>query len=335
MSKKPQHHKFRNLVRTIITVVLLIGLLLGAVEWVLRRHLVRVITTHVAPSVAARTGCDLTVAHARASLLGNMTLRELTLDGPMPTATPDTLLTAESIRIDADLKQLRQRVVEIPSITASGINLTLTRQPDGTHNVGKLLSQAKRSSSSESASSPTPATGAPTPTPTTPPDDSAPKPPSSAKSVGVRVASFQSDMKIHYHDYYRRDQPLRLTLDLTATGQELSTVQSDTIPGTVVLKGHLAQNPALFTTDLIVQLHPLHNPAQPSFVADGTVVNIDMGELGPWQEKLGFTSPSVTLKIELTCKEGAFDPSRSKLVLRMLNPTLTGKLASKYPPMTK
>ncbi len=287
----------------ILAVLLVIVALLGVgLQMFLTKGLTSALNQGVFPAVKSLYGLEMSIDNASVNLFkGDALLEGFTVRNLKGYQEP-YLMTFDQCVLDLDMMSLIKRdPIVIKRAEASGATLIVERNKEKKYNVMELADALKPVESAE-------ALGAAKTT-------SAPAK-EKAKPVPVQFRRIAVDAKIIYVDSKRGR---KVPLDLSLKGSDLFTVPAAGQPKSfLVLRGSMANDENSFVTDLNAIIEPLTDPANPSFNASGSILDIDAEFLKDFLEDNDMESGPFSVKPSITCKQGALEGSLVKLILNDL-----------------
>lgn len=285
----------------LLTLVVLLGI---GLQIFLTKGLTRALNQGVFPSIRSMYGLEMSITNASVNLIkGDAVVQGLSVRNLKGYEEP-MLLTFDTCRLDLDMKSLLKRdPVVIKLVEAKGAVLTVERNQERKFNVKELADALKPV---ESAAAPT---KKPAETKTQEPTPAAKK----ADPIPVHIRRLAIDVTVVYADP-RHDR--RLPLNLRLTGSDLFTIPAEGHPDSLlVLRGSLAHDEDAYVTDINAIIKPLTDPANPSFNATGSILDIDADFLKNLLEKNEMSSGPFSIKPSITCEKGKLDGSQIDLSL--------------------
>ncbi|NOU35333.1 MAG: hypothetical protein HOO88_00940 [Kiritimatiellaceae bacterium] len=289
----------------ILAVLLVILALLGVgLQMFLTKGLTTALNQKVFPAVKTMYGLDISITNASVNLFkGTAELNGFAVRNLKGYEEP-TLLTFDKCLLEVEMMSLLKRnPVVVKQLTAQGAMLVIERNKEERFNV-KELADALNPIKSTKAQAPAPQQTAPA------------MEPAKAKSIPVHIRRLAVDTVVKYVD---SKQNKTNDLNLRLTGSDLFTIPAAGQPNSLlVLRGSMDHGKDNFVTDLNAILEPLTDPANPSFNATGSILDIDTGLLGSLLKKNNLESSAFSIKPSITCAKGRLDGSRIDLVLKSL-----------------
>jgi hypothetical protein len=288
---------------TILIVLLVILVLLGAgLQIFLTKGLTSALNKGVFPAVKTMYGLEMNIGDASVNILkGTARLQGFAVRNLKGYEKP-FLMTFDECLLEVDMMSLlRRNPILIERAEANGAVLTIERNQERNVNV-KELADALKPVESSAAPGTEPA-----------PEE---KPGKKAEPVPVHIRRIIADIRVLYADTRRnRDIPL----DLSLKAGDLFTVPAEGQPDSlIVLRGSLADDSNSFVTDLSAVVEPLTDPANPTFNATGSILDIDAGFLEELLEKNDMESGPFSIRPTITCKQGQLEGSDIGLVIKDL-----------------
>jgi flagellar basal body-associated protein FliL len=287
----------------ILAVLLVIVALLGVgLQMFLTKGLTTALNQGVFPAVKSMYGLDMSITNASVNLLkGEAQLEGFQVRNLKGYEEP-YLMTFDACVLELEMMSLLKRdPIVIKRAETSGATLIIERNKEKKYNVKELADALKPVESAEPSK--------------TPKEEPAPAP-EKAEPVPVHIRRVAVDANVIYIDSGRnREIPLNLTL----RGSDLFTVPAEGQPDSLlVLRGSLADDDNAFVTDLNAIVEPLTDPANPSFNATGSILDIDAEFLEELLSKNDMSSGPFSIKPSITCKEGKLEGSQVDLTLTNL-----------------
>ena len=300
----------------ILAVLLVIVALLGVgLQMFLTKGLTTALNQGVFPAVKSMYGLDVSITNASVNLLkGTAELDGFTVRNLKGYEQP-YILTFDKCRLEVEMLSLFKRnPVVVKLVDAQGATLIIERNKEKMFNVQELAAALKPVESTQ-----TPASKAPPQTT----DQQSPSqsqqptvPAAAAKPIPVHIRRIAVDIIVKYVDSGKNRE---YALNLRLTGSDLFTVPAAGQPNSLlVLRGSLPHEKDSFATDLNAILEPLTDPANPTFNASGSILDIDAAFLGDLLKKNNVESKSFSIKPSITCTKGQLTGSRIDLVLNDL-----------------
>lgn len=293
---------------TILAVLLVIAaLIITGLQLFLTRGLTSALNQGVFPAVKSMYGLQMEIENASVNLFkGNAELSGFAVSNLKGYQEPH-LLTFDKCRLDLDLTSLLNRKpVIIKNVEATGAVLVIERNKQKKYNVKELADALKPVESVEK--------------PDTPPAKPAPAPdtePSKPEPVPVHIQHINVDAIVNYVDSGRK-RNYALNLVLTAT--DLFTAPENSHPNSLItLRGSLKDDEGACATDLTAMIEPLTDPANPTFSASGSILDIDAVFIQELLDKNDMKSGPFSIRPSITCKKGELAGSFIDLSLTDLN----------------
>jgi len=284
--------------RIILIVLLVIVALLGVgLQMFLTKGLTSALNDAVFPAVKSMYGLEMSIDNAAVNLFkGTATLQGFTVRNLKGYQEP-MLLTFDTCRLEIEMMSLiKHDPIIIKLAEANGATLIVERNKERKFNVKELADALK------------PVESAGTPKATRPQ-------PAKEKVVllPVHIRRIAVDATVLYADTKRnRKIPLALRL----TGSDLFTVPAEGQPNSLlVLRGTLANDKNSFVTDLNAIVEPLTDPANPTFNATGSVLDIDADFLQEFLSDNDMSSGPFSIKPSITCTQGNLKGSSLDITL--------------------
>jgi len=281
--------------RIIFLILLVIVALLGfGLQTFLNKGLTTALNQTVFPAVKTMYGLDMSIENASVNLLkGSAELQGFAMRNLKGYEEP-MLLTFDQCRLDIEMISLLKRdPIVIKLAEAKGATLTVERNQDKKYNV-KELADALKPAEPEKEPEPAPAK-------------------EKTKPIPVHIRRIAMDATVIYADS-KRDR--KFPLNLRLTGSDLFTIPAEDQPDSLlVLRGSLADDENACITDLNAIVEPLIDPANPSFNATGSVLDIDAEFLKELLDKNDMASGPFSIKPSITCEKGRLKGSQIDLIL--------------------
>ncbi|QHI68554.1 AsmA family protein [Tichowtungia aerotolerans] len=297
---------------TILIVLFVIVALLGVgLQMFLTKGLTSALNQGVFPAVKAMYGLEMSITNASVNVLkGTAELQGFAVRNLKGYEEP-YLLTFDDCLMEVDMMSLiRRDPILINRAEAHGAVLVVERNSDRKFNVKELADALKPVESSTA--------------PDTEPEEKAepqrvPAPEkevAKTEPVPVHIRRIIADLRVLYSDS-KRDREYPLDLQLKAS--DLFTVPEKSQPNSlIVLRGSLADDSNSFATDLSAVLEPLTDPANPTFNATGSILDIDAEFLEELLSKNDMESGVFSIKPSITCNQGRLEGSDIDLVIKDL-----------------
>ncbi len=288
--------------RIIFLILLVIVALLGfGLQTFLNKGLTTALNQTVFPAVKTMYGLDMSIENASVNLLkGSAELQGFAMRNLKGYEEP-MLLTFDQCRLDIEMISLLKRdPIVIKLAEAKGATLTVERNQDKKYNVKELADALKPAEPEKEPSKPKP--------------ESEPAPAKEkTKPIPVHIRRIAMDATVIYADS-KRDR--KFPLNLRLTGSDLFTIPAEDQPDSLlVLRGSLADDENACITDLNAIVEPLIDPANPSFNATGSVLDIDAEFLKELLDKNDMASGPFSIKPSITCEKGRLKGSQIDLIL--------------------
>lgn len=320
--------------------ILIVGVVVVvvAVQFFLNRALnpmVQKALPQVSESLGLEVGVDAVSLNLFAGALGVDAIR---VSNPPGFKEPH-VLTIDDTSLDVGMLALLRGIVEVSDAAVEDAVLMVVRNQAGEVNLAGLQApEVDREGRKKPRKRPDdPPSDAPEDKPDDGPGEPAPdvEAPAEMPRVRVKALAFNSRFAFVDHKTSSGEAPHRVDLELGVDARNVTTFEAsqDTAPGTIHISGHLRQNPELFKTDMTVQLAPLVDPQHAGFTANGSIMAIDIRELGALAEETGVSGETADLAVALTVSDGTFSPG-SKLEATLRNPKLVGELKRKHQHVT-
>jgi len=301
----------------ILAVLLVIVALLGVgLQMFLTKGLTTALNQGVFPAVKSMYGLDVSITNASVNLLkGTAELDGFTVRNLKGYEQP-CILTFDKCRVEVEMLSLFKRnPVVVKLVEARGATLIIERNKEKMFNVQELAAALKpvESAGDPPSNVPQQTTAQPSSQPQQSPAAPAVPP---TKPIPVHIRRIAVDTIVKYVDSGRNKE---YALNLRLTGSDLFTVPASGQPNSLlVLRGSLPHEKDSFATDLNAILEPLTDPANPTFNASGSILDIDAAFLGDLLKKNNVESKSFSIKPSITCTKGQLNGSRIDLVLNDL-----------------
>ena len=310
---------------TIIIIVLLVGL----IEVVLRVGLTPLYRKAISPAIETKLHCSSHLTRGWASLLGTVGVDNLVIESPEGFPAEPPTLSVGGFQASLKVAEAVQGRFHLPSVTLSDTAIALVRRGDGQLNTAVIRDAATAPTLPPPPTAPT--SPSPSPTPALPHSRTSPTSPTPALPP-LLVDTLAADIDLIIADYKADPaSPFRVDLALQARATDLSTAAfGHTNWATLTLTGAIRQVPDAYKTNLELSLAPLADPLTPSFVLTGEIARIDMTAMGSIQDEIGISSSNVVLRLNLTAEEGHFVKG-SHIEAVMMDARLAGKHAAKHP----
>ncbi len=302
----------------ILSVLLvIIVLLVAGLQMFLTKGLTTALNQGAFPAVKSMYGLEMSITNASVNLFkGSALLEGFTVRNLKGYEEP-YLITFDKCLLEVEIMSLLKRdPVVIKLAEAKGATLVIERNKEKLFNVKELADALKPvgSTTNQEPQAPQQQTSTPTPEKETPPSTTPDV--AKAKPIPVHIRRVAVDILVKYTD---SKQNKTYDLNLRMTGNDLFTVPAIGQPNSLlVLRGSLPHNKDSFTTDLNAILEPLTDPANPSFNATGSILDINADFLGNLLKKNEMESRSFSIKPSITCNKGQLNGSRIDLVLNDL-----------------
>lgn len=293
----------------IVFVALIILLVIAGfgLQLFLTRGLPVTLNNVVFPAIRAEYGLDMRISDASVNLIrGTVSLNNLNVRNLDGYEKPFVLVLDECV-LDVEMRSLlRRNPIIVREVRATGAELTVERNRQGEINLQELAKRLELIDPDRDPDAPVP-----TPAPPRPPEeDPVPPPPIHLRRIELHTLLTYVDAAL--------DRPY--TLELTLSGTDLFTVPDPQQPDTrFSLRGALVDDRASFVTDLNLLLSPLVDPDNPTFTADGSILDIRADLLGDLLQRNQMDSPSFSIRPSITCREGNLLGSTIQLVLNDLS----------------
>jgi len=288
----------------ILAVLLVLIALLGVgLQMFLTKGLTTALNQGVFPAVKTMTGLEMSITNASVNVLkGRAELQGFEVQNLKGYWEP-TLLKFDECVLELDMLSLIKRdPIIINRAEISGAVLTIERNKERNFNVKELADALKPVESAEVPGKQKTTQLAPAQ--------------KKAAPIPVHIRRIKINTSVVYADS-KRDREFPLNLKLTAS--DLFTVPAEGQPDSlIVLRGSLADDENSFVTDLNAIVEPLTDPANPSFSASGSILDIDAEFLKELLNKNDMASGPFTIKPSISCKKGQLEGSRIDLVLNDL-----------------
>lgn len=319
-------NKWQKRVAACLAAVLIL-LVAGAVALhvILEKQLGELLGKYVVPVAKDKLDVEVNIEDAGVNLFGGtLNVAGITVGNPDGFAEP-TVLTLENLLIQMNLPSLlRGGLVHISDAEVNGAVLTIVRQDERPVNL-KIV--ADRISPAEPAAA-TPGARPGEKNKETRNDNE------SAEQVRATIDKLVLNSKVRYVDHaIMPEKPVDFTLDLVATVDDLATFEEDGADwGRISIEGSLSGNPDSCVTDLRGQLAPMDDPVKSSFDLAGDIESVDVDLIQPYLDLGGFSCSSLSLELNMRCRNGEFDSEKSYITLKVKKIAIAGEFAKRLPP---
>lgn len=302
----------------LIVVVALAGLLLAAQVLINRRLNPEI--QKALPAISSESGLDIRLGGAAVNLfVGIASANALAIHTPGNTNLPP-LVSVDRASVSLGWLHLFQKVLYIKNISVDNAVFTLVRTADGGLRLPTLPPATPDTEDPAATEPPAPETGT---------EPAAPAGDSHMPKIAIKRADISS--RLVYEDRMDRDQPARVVLDIRLGAEDVYTYGD--LPeedwGVVRLQGHSSSHPDVFKIDILARVAPAMNPATASLTIEGSILNVNLKELGTLAKDLDVTSESADATVQLKILEGEFQKG-SSVTLTLRKAELTGELKKKY-----
>lgn len=308
-------------------VLLLIVILVGAIalDVVLKNHLNELLNKFVVPAAEKKMDVDVSINDAEVSLFkGDLDINGITVENPKGFSEP-SVLTLENLNIQMNLSALlRGGLVHISSAEVNDAELTIVRRKNEPVNLKVIADRISPPAPPEH----TDPAGALQMNEEEGPEEQAGELPKAT------VDQLVMNTRVRYIDHaILPGKPLDFILDLVTTVNGLATFEDYNGDwAEVFIEGSLFGKRNICVTDLRGQIGPVVDPVKASFNLAGDIAAIDMDLVQPYLTLGGFDCSSLSIKVNMVCREGEFDSEKSYIALEMKDIVLTGSTVAKLPP---
>ncbi|MBM4142740.1 MAG: hypothetical protein FJ225_03975 [Lentisphaerae bacterium] len=280
--------------------------LLAAAQLVVSRAVVRGIRRAM-PALGEMLGVRVEMGAARFVLFRPaLKAAGFTIGNP-PGFSEPALLEIRRGHLGVSLAHLPFGVLRIPRAELQDVALHVVRNPDGAVNLLRVAEAADAY------------------------DLAHPEEADEAERGGLILRRVRAEGVVKCVDRAVPDgDPFVLDLAVALRAANISTVAGGRAePGDFRLQGHAADDPDAFVFDFRGTAAPLTNTACPTFELHGTIENIDMRRLDRLTARAGVHGESASVRADLKCVDGRFDPARSVVEVKLEKARLAGRLADR------
>jgi hypothetical protein len=297
-------------------------LLVLALHLFLSVRLNRLLREAVFPLVAQAYGVQVQADDASLNLLGgSMKLRGLAVANP-PGFPEPSVVSVHATEADLDLLALARGVIQVSRARTDRAQVVVTHDRENRFNVVELQRRVKDNATRRESGVDRP--------PAPPSAGIAPRRRAPPSVPRVLLRDFSADVTLTYVDHFVAAEPLSLAFQTRLEADNVATYDTGSpFWGGFALKGHLADDPRAFVTDLRGRVAPLTDPARPSFDLNGQIAAVDWQRLRPLLRKTEVECDSADVRVRLVCRRGTFVTPDSVLMATLRNARPTGKLARK------
>ncbi|MEI6219221.1 MAG: AsmA family protein, partial [bacterium] len=305
-----------------ILIVLFVLLIIAvvAVQYILKSHLGPIIQAQLPPVKEKLQVRVLEVGGASVNLLGgSVQIDSIKVGNPQGFQEP-TLFALDRFRVEIGIGKLikaalRKEVdLEIPRIELRNAELQLIRNDEGAINL-KVLTDTLNAGKTQSTAG-------------TPVEKKADRPAGQAASPLPKIYVKMVDINtvFRYLDHaVSKTEPINIALKNSINIRNLATYNVGQI-GDISITGALESDANLCKTDLKGHIAPIIDPEKPTFDIAGDVGHVDLRLIRPYMDMAGFGCDSLSLKVNIVCKDGVLDGKQSVLTLVMTKVLLTGDM---------
>ena len=301
----------------LIVILVLLIVAVVAVQNILKSHLGPIIQAQLPPVKEKLQVRVLEVGGASVNLLGgSVQIDSIEVGNPQGFQEP-ILFSLDRFRVEIGIGKLikaalRKEVdLEIPRVELRNAELQLIRNEEGVINL-KVLADTLGTGKTQVAE-------------TTPGENKADRPAgrSAAPLPKIYVRTVDINTVFRYLDHAAsKTEPIKIALKNSVNIRNLATYDVGQI-GDLSITGALESDANLCKTDLKGHIAPIINPETPTFDIAGDVGHVDLRLIRPYMDMAGFGCDSLSLKINIVCKDGVLDGKQSVVTLVMTKVLLT------------
>ncbi|MEI6810295.1 MAG: AsmA family protein [bacterium] len=300
----------------LIVLLVLVVITVVAVQVILKNHLGPIIQAQLPPVKEKLQLQTLEVGNASVNLLGgSVRVDGIKVGNPKGFQEP-VLFSLDRFIVEVGAGKLikaaisKQLDLEIPRVELKDAELKIIRNPDSTINLQVLadtLSTGQEQKPSEV------------------PKETVVEKPVAKQSgplpkIHLKIADINTSLR--YADYaISKTEPLKIAIKTSLKLRNIATYDIGT-RGSISITGALEGDANLCKTDLKGQISALIDPLKPTMEIAGDIGNVDLRLIRPYLDMAGFGCDSLSLKIDLACKDGVID-GKSVITLLMTKVLLT------------
>ena len=282
----------------------------------LKHQLNMAVEREIVAAARDRLGVEVRVRGTGLSILRGMaSLSSVAMANPPGFPEPD-IASLDRCTVNVSLLAfLTRRTTVITDARFRNLRVTISRNTAGDVNFDKLVQ----------------ASNAPRATPTAPAPTAAPEnaaPASGGPALPAETIIRRLDMPLHleYVDHTVAPEPFRLALDFVVEARNVSNFGPTNGPwGDIAIKGSLASDPKAMVTVLSGHIAPLSDSEKPSFDLTGSISAVDPRLFQPLMSGTRFECDPFAISVNLTCRDGVYDATKSSLALNLKNVSIGGK----------
>ena len=263
-----------------------------------------IIEKNVLPYAEELLGVPVKIDKASLNLLsGTFTVKDLTVGNPDGFEEPH-VVSADKLSVNLSLLSLIRGRLVVSSCSVDNFTLHVVRNSDGAINANyfaERLQTEDPNSDEQSDDSPT----------TVPP---------------VLISTLSAELRVRYVDHAFTTNTLDYAFLTKVKVEDISNFGEPDDYGTIMINGHLENNPKVLSSALIGRVATLSDPLHPTFDVTGQVKSIHVPELDDISRKIGIYAEEFTIDTPFKCTEGRL---RGDFILTLKKPLPLGKLAKK------
>lgn len=302
-----------------IVLLVLIVVAVVAVQVILKNHLGPMIQAQLPPVKDKLQIQTLEVGNASVNLLGgSVRVDGIKVGNPKGFQEP-VLFSLDRFIVEIGVGRLikaainKQVDLEIPRVELKDSELKIIRNADGSINLKVLSDTLGAGQEQKPAQKPA---EMPQEKPAAAPGPAGPLP-----KIFLKTAD--ANMVVRYVDHaMSKTETINIAIKAALNLRNIATYDVGT-RGNISITGSLDGNANLCKTDLKGQISPIIDPLKPTMEIAGDIGNVDLRLVRPYMDAAGFGCDSLSLKINLVCKDGIIDGKQSVITLMMTKVLLT------------